>query len=184
MGKAYVFLADGFEEVEALTVVDLLRRAGIDTVTVSISDSLEMLGRSRIGVKADAMYADCLFDDASLLVLPGGMPGTTYLGRHKMLTALLKKTAEEKKAYIGAICAAPTILGELGLLEGKKATCFPGMENQLLGAKVVTDKKVVKDGRIITSRGVGTAIPFVLRLIEALKDAECAKEVERSIVFQ
>lgn len=183
MSKAYVFLADGFEEVEALAVVDLLRRGGVDTVMVSISDSLELVGRSRISVKADAMYEDCHFSDASLYVLPGGLPGTTYLGRHEGLCRLLKTAAEEKKVYIGAICAAPTILGKLGLLDGKKATCYPGLENELTGAKVSTDKKVVKDGKIITSRGVGTVIPFALRLIECLMGEECAKEVERSIVF-
>ena len=183
MSKAYVFLADGFEEIEALTVVDLFRRAKIDTVTVSISDSLEMIGRSRISVRADKMFEDCNFADASCLILPGGMPGTTYLGRHAGLCNLLKNAAEDKKVYLGAICAAPTVFGKLGILKGKKATCYPGMENELTGAKVVTDKKVVKDGKVITSRGMGTAIPFRIRLIEVLKGEECAKDIERSIVF-
>lgn len=181
--KAYIFLADGFEEVEALTVVDLLRRGGITCDMVSISDSLEIIGRSRIAVKADVMFEDCRFNDAVLLILPGGMPGTTYLARHKGLSALLLEKAEDKDVYLAAICAAPTVLGGLGLLKDKKATCYPGMENEL-HCKEKSVKKVVKDGRIITSRGLGTAVPFGLRLIEVLQGEERAQDVAEGIVFQ
>ena len=181
--KAYIFLADGFEEVEALTVVDLLRRADIRCEMVSISDSLELVGRSRIHVKADRLFEDVRFDDADLLVLPGGMPGTLHLAGHAGLCDLLKDKEADKHVLIGAICAAPTVLGGLGLLKDKKATCFPGMEDQLKCARHSV-KKVVKDERIITSRGLGTAVPFALRLIEDLEGEERAQDVAQGIVFQ
>ena len=182
MSKAYLFLADGFEEIEALTVVDLLRRASIEIKTVSISDTPQVVGRSRIAVGADEMWDDAKPETADVLILPGGMPGTTYLMQHKGLRKLLKKAAGEGR-LLAAICAAPTIFGDLGLLEGKKATCYPGMENQLGGAEVVLDKEVVKDGNIITSRGAGTAIPFALKLIEELLDRDVALDIKKSIVY-
>ena len=157
MKSVLVFLADGFEEVEALTVVDLLRRADFDVKTVSISDSLTVRGRSRIEVSADQMWDEAETDRADMLVLPGGMPGTTYLMNHEGLRAALQKAAKEKR-YTAAICAAPTVLADLGLLDGRKATCYPGLESRLKehGASVTVDKEVVKDGHVITSRGAGT----------------------------
>lgn len=184
MSKACVFFADGFEEVEALTVVDLLRRARIETVMVSISDSLDVVGRSRIGVRTDVLFDQMDYKDTDLLVLPGGQPGTTYLGQHKGLTKLIKEFADKKGKKIAAICAAPTVFGALGLLEGRKATCYPGLENQLTGAKVEQDKKVVVDGCVITSRGAGTAVPFALKLIEELDGKRNADEVAAGIVYQ
>lgn len=181
MSKACVFFADGFEEVEALTVVDLLRRAGIDTTMVSISDSLQIVGRTRIPVMADQLFDKMDYSDIDLFVLPGGQPGTTYLGQHKGLTDLIVKEAKKKK--IAAICAAPTVLGALGLLKGKKATCYPGCEDALKGAKIVQSEKVVQDDNITTSRGVGTAIPFALSLIEQLLGKEAAKQVASDIVY-
>lgn len=182
MSRVCVFLADGFEEVEALTVVDLLRRARIEVKTVSISDSLTLIGRSHIEVNADEMFKKDECEKADMLVLPGGMPGTAYLGQHKGLKKLLEKFAKEDK-YLAAICAAPTVLAQYGILDGKRATCYPGMETQLAGAQVVTDQKVVTDGRVITSRGAGTAIPFSLELIRALEGAQVADEVKRGIVY-
>ncbi len=183
MSSAIVFLADGFEEVEALTVVDLLRRADIEVSTVSISGSLRVTGRSRIEVAADMLYEDAKPELADLLVLPGGMPGTTHLMLHKGLCADLVKAHDEKR-IIAAICAAPTVFGRLGLLDGKRACCYPGMEDRLGGAEAVTDEEVVVDGGIITSRGAGTAIPFSLKLIEALKDESAALEIKKSIVYR
>ncbi|MDO4478772.1 MAG: DJ-1/PfpI family protein [Lachnospiraceae bacterium] len=183
MSKACIFMANGCEEVEALTVVDLLRRAAIEITMVSVTGGLDIVGRSGIAFKADALYEDVSFEEADLLVLPGGMPGTTTLGDHKALGQLLKEKAADGSTYIGAICAAPMVLGALGLLEGKNATIYPGMEEELVGAKALTEK-VVKDDRIITSRGVGTAIDFALCLITCLEGAAKAEEVAHSIVFQ
>ena len=183
MSKAYIFLADGFEEVEALTAVDLLRRAGVDVRMISISDSLEIVGRSRIQVMADRMFDDRGYDSADLLILPGGMPGTEYLMNHEGLRRLILEKAAEGRTYLAAICAAPMIFGRLGLLKGLKATIYPGMENELAGADV-SEEPVVTDGHFVTSRGVGTAIPFALKLIEILGTKEAAKDVADSIVYR
>lgn len=182
MEKAYLFLADGFEEVEALTQVDLLRRADVDIKTVSITDSLEVVGRSRIKVTADEMWGDHDRDDADMLILPGGMPGTQYLMEHEGLRKLLKKAADDGK-WVCAICAAPTVLADIGILEGKKATCYPGLESKLKGAEVVTDKEVVKSGKVITSRGPGTSTAFGLKLIDALKGDDCADMIRKDLVY-
>ena len=182
MSRVCIFLADGFEEVEALTPVDLLRRAGIDVVTVSMNETREVTGRSRITVLADTLWADAQADTADMLVLPGGQPGVKNLSAHEGLTALLKKYAVEGK-LLAAICAAPTIFGTLGIVNGKKATCYPGLEDQLTGAHAVTDQRVVTDGNITTSRGAGTSVSFALRLIEILKDKDEADKVARGIVY-
>lgn len=177
----YVFLADGFEEIEGLTVVDLLRRAGIEVRTVSVEAGREICGSHGIKLLADTLFAENDYEDAELLVLPGGMPGTLHLKAHAGLAELLKRhCAAGRKA--AAICAAPSVLGELGLLNGKKAVCYPGFEDSLLGAEVLFDK-VVKDGNITTSRGMGTAIDFALSLIEQLIDAEMRGKVTKSILF-
>ena len=146
MKKVYVFLADGFEEIEGLTVVDVLRRAGADTVTVSVSGRKEISGSHKIQVMADSLFEDTDFSDAVLLVLPGGMPGTLNLKAHRGLTELLKRFDTEKK-YIAAICAAPTILGELGMLGGRKACVYPSFEDGLNCGEVI-DMPVVTDGHI------------------------------------
>lgn len=179
--KAYVFLADGFEEVEGLTAVDLMRRAGIDVVTVSVMKGREVCGSHQIKVMADALFAELDFTDADLLVLPGGMPGTLHLQKHQGLEALLKDQNEKKK-YIAAICAAPSILGALGFVKGRKAGIYPGMEEKLTNAEVSYDP-VSTDGHIITSRGVGTAIPFALELVALLCGREKAEEIGKAIVF-
>ena len=134
MEKAYVFLADGFEEIEGLTVVDILRRAGADTQTVSVMGRKEITGSHRITLQADLVFEETSFEDGTLFVLPGGMPGTKHLGAHEGLTSLLKKAAAEGKR-VAAICAAPSVLGDLGLLEGKHAVCYPGFEDRLKGAQ-------------------------------------------------
>ena len=184
MSKVYVFLAEGFEEVEALTPVDLLRRAGIDTQTVSIGNSLTVTGRSDITVKADLLFEEADPDSADMLVLPGGMPGTRYLMAHKGLENALKKAAASGR-YTAAICAAPSVLAAHGILNGKKATSYPGFEGKLAegGASPTDAEEVVTDGTVITSRGAGTAIPFALKLIEVLKGKECAAEIGNSIIF-
>lgn len=181
MGKVYVFLADGFEEVEGLTVVDLLRRAQIETVTVSVMCEKLIQGAHGIPIMADAMFADSDYADGEMLVLPGGMPGTKNLGAHEGLKELLVRfTAQGKR--LSAICAAPSVLGKYGLLSGKKATSYPGFENQLAGA-VYSENKVVKDLNFITSRGLGTAIDFALAIIETLKDESTAAQIAASIQY-
>lgn len=182
--KACVFLADGFEEIEALSVVDLLRRAEVETITVSISDSLRLTGRSGISVEADVLWSEEAAQGADLLVLPGGQPGTTALGKHEGLKAQLKEAAE-RGVYLSAICAAPTVLAAHGLLAGRRAVCYPGLEDSLKegGAIVEEGCAVVRDGNVITSRGAGTAIPFALKLIEVLAGEEKADRIAESIVY-
>ena len=179
--KVLVFLADGFEEIEGLTVVDLLRRADIDVTTVSIKEERQIMGAHKIPVIADTVFEQIKDEKADMVVLPGGMPGTTHLKEHEGLRKVLCDFAEEGK-YIGAICAAPTVLEGLGLLQGRRATCYPGVEKQIQGASL-THTPVMRDENIITGQGVGTAIDFALKLIEVLVGDDKAKEIAESIVY-
>ena len=181
MSKVYVFLADGFEEIEGLTVVDILRRAGVDVAMVSINGKKIVTGSHKIEIGADILFEETDFTDADLLVLPGGMPGTKYLGAHKELTELLKK-ANEKGTGLAAICAAPSVLGDLGLLNGKTAVCYPGFEERLTGA-TIGKHTVETDGNITTSRGMGTAIDFALELTKILCGKEKATELGKGIIY-
>ncbi len=181
MKKACVFLAEGFEEIEGLTVVDILRRAGVEVQTVSVMDGLEIHGAHGIKIYADELFDKVDFATTDMLVLPGGMPGTLHLGEHKDLAKLLLAFHEEEK-NIAAICAAPSVLGKLGILKGRKACCYPSFEEKLEGAEVVFEP-VVQDGHLVTSRGMGTAIPFALKLTEVLCGAKTAEEVKESIIF-
>lgn len=182
MKQACVFLADGFEEIEGLAVVDVLRRAGVEVTTVSIKKNCMVTGRSNITVLADKWYGEMDFAGTDLLVLPGGMPGTTNLRDYAPLRELLCKAYEEKK-LLAAICAAPMVFGGMGFLKDRKATIYPGMEEELIGAEAVAEPVVV-DGFITTSRGMGTAIPFALSLVEQLLGKEKACEIGKSIVFE
>ena len=181
MKKAYIFLADGFEEIEALTPADLLRRAGVEVCLVSLNQTAAVIGSHGIHVSADAVFEECAFDNADMLILPGGKVGTENLEQHGPLAELLL-AANRKGTAIAAICAAPRVIGQLGLLNGKKACCYPGNESQLKGAQVVYDKVAV-DGTMITSRGMGTAFPFGLALIEFLCGPEAAEAVARNTVY-
>ena len=181
MSKVYIFLANGFEEIEGLTVIDMLRRADVDIASVSISDTLQVTGSHNIKVQADIGLGDVNYDDGCMFVLPGGLPGTTNLGECAVLTQLLKQAAKDGK-YIAAICAAPSVPGKLGLLKGRRATCYPGFENTLDGAIPQTDTVVV-DGHFITSRGMGTAIEFAAQIIAVLKDSKTAQDLKASIMF-
>ncbi|MCM1272631.1 MAG: DJ-1/PfpI family protein [Clostridium sp.] len=180
MSRVNVFFATGYEEVEALTVVDLLRRAGIETDMVSVTGNLNVTSSHNVTVKMDKLFED-VDDSADMIVLPGGVPGTPNLKAHKELAGLIRRYHDAGK-YIAAICAAPTVYGEMGLLEGKNATCYPGMEDGLLGANKLTDKVVI-DGTIITSRGLGTAIDFGLALVGLLKGSGTAEELASKIVY-
>lgn len=182
MSKAYVFLADGFEEIEGLTVVDLLRRADIPTVMVSIMGRKEITGSHKIKVTADVLIDEMEAEAEDYLILPGGMPGTLHLKECGKLQRLLEE-ANQRESRIAAICAAPTVFGALGFLEGKKAVCYPGMEEGLTGAKVSFDA-VVTDGHITTSRGLGTAIAFALELVSLIKGKTEAEKLAQAIVYR
>ena len=162
----YVFLADGFEEIEALAIVDILRRCGIETKTVSITDAPVVNGTHGVPVTADITLSEADLEGAAALILPGGLPGADNLQACDVLNKALVKAFEDGR-FVAAICAAPKVLGALGILNGKKATCYPGVEGQLTGATYLTDA-VVRDGNLITSRGPATAISFAFALAEAL----------------
>ena len=178
----YVFLADGFEEIEALTPVDLLRRAGVEVKTVSIyPDRKNVTGARAIEVKADITIDGVDTGMADIIVLPGGMPGTVNLLECRELMDMVDEQNGQKKR-IAAICAAPArILGSKGLLKGKKATCYPGLENMMDGATPVI-KTVVTDENITTSRGLGTALDFACELITLLCGKEKSDEIRASVV--
>lgn len=182
MIKACVFLADGFEEIEGLTVVDILRRAGIVAETVSVMESRQITGSHGISVEADHLFEETCISDADMLVLPGGMPGTLNLKAHEGLRKQILSFDRQGK-YLAAICAAPTILGELGLLKGKRACAYPSFEEGLDCDKVL-EVPVVTDGNITTGRGMGAAIPFALALTEILCGKEKAEEIRKSIVYE
>lgn len=179
-----VLLADGCEEIEALTPVDLMRRAQLPVVTVSINETATVTGAHAISLTADttirSLIAENVLADIEMLVLPGGMPGTTNLDASPEVDILLN-AARANGAYIAAICAAPMILGKRGILRGKRAVCYPSFEPFLEGAEI--DKcNVVTDGEIITSRGMGTALPFALTLISLLCGDEAACAIKASIL--
>lgn len=176
MNKSYVFFADGFEEIEALTAVDVLRRAGMGVEMVSINETAEVTGTHGVVVKADTTIADVSLDNAQWLILPGGMPGATNLANcHAVCDALLKQNS--KGGGIAAICASPSVVfGPLGLLNGKKAVCYPGMEVGMKGA-VVGNGQVAVDGNIITGNGPAAATAFALAIAAATKGESAAQAV-------
>ena len=182
MSKVFIFMAEGHEEIEALTVVDLLRRAGIDIEMVSITGNKRVPGSHGIISVSDKLIEQVDLDSADMLVLPGGMPGTLNLELCQPLMDAIHSFNGQGK-HIAAICAAPTVFGKAGLLEGKVATCYPGMEADLVGAKVSTDK-VCHDGNIITSRGLGTAIEFALEIIKTLDSQDKADKIATSVVYR
>lgn len=181
MSLVYVFLADGFEEVEGLTVVDLLRRAGVETKTVSIMGRRSVTSSHQVTVESDLLFEE-LTETADMLVLPGGLPGTTNLRDHAGLTELLKKQYEEGR-WVTAICAAPSVLGGLGFLKGRKATSYPGFVDETMCEEYL-EEPVVVDGNVVTSRGLGTAIPFGLKLTELLVSKEKADEISGAIMYR
>lgn len=182
MSKVYIFLADGFEDIEGLTVVDLMRRAGIAVDTVSIKETREITTSHGIEMKTDCIFGDRDFSDADMLVLPGGMPGTRYLSEYKPLTELLTDFYQ-KGGKVAAICAAPSVFAGLGFLKNRRATSYPSVMDKLEGACICEDPVVV-DGNVTTSRGLGTAIPFALNLIAQLMGEDKAAEIAESIVYK
>lgn len=181
MKRVGVFFGSGYEEIEALTVVDLLRRVGIEVQCISIDNQKQVMGSHKINVDMDAGIKDVDFDSLDMIVCPGGMPGTRNLEACSALTEQIRNFYEKGK-LIGAICAAPSIFGHMGLLKGRKACIFPGMEEELTGAEVVYDD-VVQSEHVITSRGMGTAIAFGLEIIANLLDKDTAQNLGRKIVY-
>lgn len=175
----YVFLADGFEEVEALTPIDLLRRVGVDVVTAGVGKK-EVTGAHNITVTADILAGEATPEAAEMVVLPGGMPGTTNLQADIYVQNAID-TVGKNGGYLAAICAAPMILGEKGLLKGKDATCFVGFEDRLLGANY-TGEPVCVDGKIITARSAGVALDFAFELIRALKNDETVSSLKEKLL--
>lgn len=165
MKESFLFLADGFEEMEAINCVDVLRRAGMPVRTVSISSSLQVTGANGVKVTADLLFDNVTFADPAWLILPGGMPGATNLYEFSPLRGLLRKQAESPSGRIAAICASPgVVLGQMGLLEGEKATCYPGFEGYLQGAEYV-DVPVVVSGKFVLANGPGNAVRWALAIV-------------------
>lgn len=181
MSRVYIFLADGFEDIEGLTVVDLMRRAGIEAVTVSIKETREITTSHGIEMKTDRVFSETDFSDADMLVLPGGMPGTKYLEEYKPLTELLTDFYQNG-GKVAAICAAPGVFERLGFLKGRNATSYPSVMEQLKSARTSLEPVVV-DGNVTTSRGLGTAIDFSLSLIGQLEGSAKAEEIAESVVY-
>ena len=175
----YVFLAEGFEEIEALTPVDMLRRAGHEVRTVAIGGDNKVCGAHGIPVIADIKDNEFCTVKPACVILPGGMPGTANLAESPTVTFALLD-AVRCDGLICAICAAPSVPGRMGLLRGKRATCFPGFEGDLEGA-IFTDERVVRDGNFITAKGMGCAEEFALAIIEALDGKEIAAEIAESV---
>ena len=180
MKKVFIFLAEGFEETEAVATTDIMRRGELDVTTVSLTGKLPVTGAHGITLNADALFENTDFSKGDMLVLPGGMPGASNLDAHQGLRNLLLQYAKEGKK-LAAICAAPLVLGGLDLLQGKKATAYPGFESTLKGAEYVK-AGVVKDGNIITGRGPGWAIDFGLAIVEALQGKAQADSVAEGLL--
>lgn len=182
MGKVFVFFGTGFEEIEALTVVDLLRREKIETEMISVMQERTVTGSHEIPVITDKLLSETDFAEADMLVLPGGLRGTQELEACEALMKEVDAFAREKKP-IAAICAAPSILGHRGILNGKKAIAYPGFESHLTGAEIVSEP-AVRDGNLITGRGMGCAVDFALAIVEYLKGKEAKEALAEKIVFQ
>lgn len=177
-----IFLADGFEEIEAITPVDVLRRAEIPVETVSVMDNIAVTGAHGVPVVADKLFDEIKEEDIEMILLPGGLPGATNLYSHKGLRELILHFAAEQKP-LSAICAAPFILGHHGLLAGKKATCYPGFENHLKGAEY-TAALVQADGNFITAKGPGAALAFAFAIVEKYCGADTVAELKQGMIVE
>lgn len=174
----YLFLADGFEIVEAMAPLDMLRRAGVDVQTVGLFGKNVVCSKN-VEVKADITMDQVNMEDCEMIILPGGLPGAEHLRDSEEIGEIIDY-AESNSLFIAAICAAPMVIGRRGVLRGKRATCFPGYENELLGADC-TGEGVVRDGKVITGKGAGRSIEFGLALVEALRGKAKADEIKAKI---
>ena len=182
MKESFLFLAEGFEEVEALTAVDVLRRAGMPVKTVSITSALQVKGAHGVIVSADVLYDNTMFRDAEWLILPGGLPGADNLHDYSPLIGLLRNQLESKRGRIAAICAAPAVvLGAEGMLRGRRATCYPGFESKLLGAEYV-DAPVVRDDKFVLGNGPANALLWALTIVEEELGQEKAANVANGML--
>lgn len=179
--KAIVYLADGFEECEGLIVVDILRRAGVETITASVMDDLQIDSARHIKVQADTMADDVDHDTVDLIVLPGGRLGVENLSRKPIVIEKCKEFADS--GHLAAICAAPSILASLGLLDGKRATCHPDFEGSMVGAEL-TGESVSADGNIITGQGLGASFDFALELVRMLVGSDKADQIRKAICYK
>lgn len=180
MKTVLVHLADGFEEIEAITPVDVLRRAGCEVITISISDKKEVISRRGITIFADKRFDEVDYAHADMIVLPGGQPGADNLNSHEGLKKQILQYHGQGK-WIAAICAAPLVLGGLGILKGRKVTCFPGTESRLTGA-TVSGSLIEVDGNIVTGKGPGAALAFSLMLAEKLVGKASSDEVKNAMI--
>ena len=176
----YMFLADGFEEIEALCPLDILRRAGLEVTTVGVGGKDMIRGAHGITVHAD--IPDIMYRDSSpeMVILPGGMPGSSNLDESRIVDSALR-AASRHGSFIAAICAAPMVLGKRGYLQGRRAVCFPGFEEFLTGAHIESEKTVVRDGSIITAKGMGAAFDFGRELVRCFKDDGTAEKIKTSV---
>lgn len=182
MAKVYQFMADGFEDIEALAPVDILRRGGVDVQTVSINGKDWVESAHGVAVRTDLVFTSPDdYSDADLLMLPGGMPGAQNLCDHVLLGELLIRHFASGKR-IGAICAAPMVLGKLEILQSKRATCYPGFEEKMIGA-VPTGQLVEEDGLIVTGEGPAAALPYAYRLLALLTSDENAYTVAKQMRY-
>lgn len=180
MIKIAVQLAEGFEEIEAVSIIDVLRRAEIEVVTVSITGNVEVNGAHHIKIIADQLFEEVNFSEMDMIVLPGGIPGALNLKKHEGLKNQILDFHKNNKA-LGAICAAPLVYGNLEILKNKTVTCYPGFEDQLTGANV-TSENVEISGKIVTGKGAGVAIEFALKIVEIFKGKELANDLARKMI--
>lgn len=181
MGNIYLFVANGTEEVEALAIVDVVRRAKLPLKIVSVTGGKVITSSHGVNIVADSLFEDETFDDAEMLVLPGGMPGSLNLYDHEGLRSLVLRHAEASKP-LAAICAAPLVFGRLGLLRGRRATCYPGFENELKGAEV-TEAVVEVDGNILTGKGAAAALSLGYAIVEFFNGVDSANALREGMVF-
>ena len=175
-----VYLAEGFEEIEAISIIDVLRRADIEVVVVSVTGKLEVSGSHQIKVLVDTLFEDFNSTDLFMIVLPGGMPGAFNLDAHEGLKAQIRYFNAENKP-LAAICAAPMVFGNLGILDGKQAVCYPGFERYLKGAEILS-VPVIESENFITGRGPGVAIQFALKIVEKAVSIEKAEQVAKQML--
>lgn len=178
--KVGVYLAEGFEEIEAVSIIDVLRRAEISVKVISVSGKLEVTGAHHIKLVADELIEDIQAEDFGMLILPGGMPGTTNLLACKILQKQVSDFNSQNK-LLGAICAAPMVLGQWGILKNRQATCFPGFEKYLTGASVSAEAVVVS-GNVVTGRGAGVALAFALKIVEILKGKSVSENLAQKML--
>ena len=182
MNNITIHLAEGFEEIEAVTIIDVLRRAGLEVVIVSVTGSLIVKGSHNIELKADFLFEKVDYTKGQMIILPGGMPGTKNLNEHDGLKIQILKYHENNK-YLAAICAAPIVFGNLGILKGKRAVCYPGFEEHLRGAEVSNNQCMI-DNKLITARGVGAALNFSLELVRILVGEERAINLRKAMLIE